>query len=99
MTNLKAENVQDALEKEISSVLFGSTTTDCWVSNSNNSYMVVTFHYINDQMELKSRVLSLKYLNEDHDSVYLSSSLKSVMIEWKTVDKVKRIYNHLNKSI
>ncbi|CAF1096031.1 unnamed protein product [Brachionus calyciflorus] len=93
------ENVKKSLEKEISDVLFGSTTTDCWVSNSNNSYMVVTYHYISDQIEFKSRVLSLKYLDEDHDATYLSSSLIEVMVEWDTIDKTYAVISDSGSNI
>lgn len=82
------EKATNYLTNEIKDVLFGSTTTDCWVSNSNNAYMVVTFHYIDKNIELVSRVLSLEYLDEDHNTVYLKSKLTFVMTKWNTLEKV-----------
>ncbi|CAF1109828.1 unnamed protein product, partial [Brachionus calyciflorus] len=40
-----SENLKMKLKLEFDAVEYGSTTTDCWSSNSNLSYMGITFHY------------------------------------------------------
>ncbi|CAF0706276.1 unnamed protein product [Brachionus calyciflorus] len=67
--------------------MFGSVTSDVWTSNSNMAYICFTFHYVNDYLELKNRVLCLKYLNDSHSSDYLHDSLVSIMREWNVLDK------------
>ena len=75
--------------------MFGSGTSDVWTSNSNMAFICFTFHYVNDYLELKNRVLCLKYLNDSHSSDYLHDSLVSIMREWNVLNKVNKKKNSI----
>ncbi|CAF1106996.1 unnamed protein product [Brachionus calyciflorus] len=87
LLNEMVDSVKLLLNTEIKSVMFGSGTSDVWTSNSNMAYICFTFHYVNDYLELKNRVLCLKYLNDSHSSDYLHDSLVSIMREWNVLNK------------
>lgn len=88
MFSIKYENLRSKLLVEFRLVDFGSVTTDCWSSNSNLSYMGLTFHYVDDKMGLRSRNLNLYYLEEAHSAAYLSQSLDQILVRWNIRDKV-----------
>ncbi|CAF1070595.1 unnamed protein product [Brachionus calyciflorus] len=82
------ENLKQRLIFEFSQIHYGSVTTDCWSSNSNLSYLGVTFHYLDIYMTLQSRVLCLYYLEESHTGPYLSQTLSNILTKWHLNDKI-----------
>ncbi|CAF1078285.1 unnamed protein product [Brachionus calyciflorus] len=81
-------NLKMKLKLEFDAVEYGSITTDCWSSNSNLSYMGITFHYLDNSMHLTSRYLCLKYMEESHSAIYLKECLEKVLLSWNLRDKV-----------
>ncbi|GBN64396.1 Zinc finger BED domain-containing protein 1, partial [Araneus ventricosus] len=70
---------------EIGSV---TLTTDCWTSSNGDSFMAVTSHYLNFDMELNSNVLECFLFTESHTSENLAIELKKVADEWNIKDKI-----------
>ncbi|CAF1090283.1 unnamed protein product [Brachionus calyciflorus] len=87
----KSVMVKSSIAHELSGVNSFSLTCDAWTSNSNLSYLGVTCHYLNKDFILTSRLLSLKYLEEDHKSEYLFEVLKEIINEWYLDGKVFKI--------
>lgn len=51
--------------------------------------MGVTFHYVDENIKLQSRVLELKFLEKDHDGNYLKACLTEVMNKWGISERVR----------
>lgn len=70
-----------------------TVTGDVWSSNSNQSYLGVTAHFVNSKMQYISKLLEMIYLNDpNHTAEYLRNELLKLLEEWKVVDKVKDKY-------
>ena len=67
------------------------STCDTWTSCSNNNYLGITLHFLNDFYELKSFTLSLKNVIGDHTAENLNFHLKSVFEEFCINNKVVSI--------
>lgn len=63
-------------------------TTDGWTSITNESYLSVTVHFINEHMEMKSSLIECFKYNEQHTAVNLAEELKRVTEDWGIRDKV-----------
>ena len=72
----------------IANIKLASLTCDCWTSNSVTSHLSVTLHYIDEHMFMHNIDLALKYLDHDHDSVYLGSQISQILDEWQLTNKV-----------
>lgn len=71
-----------------------SITTDCWTSKSNQAYIGITCHYINEDFDLISNVLSLKHLTDNHTADYIHTNINCVLRDWDLENKV----NTFNKN-
>jgi hypothetical protein len=58
-----------------------SLTTDTWTSIQNMNYMVVTAHYIDDEWDLKKRILSFGLI-ADHKGETIGINLENCMKDW-----------------
>ena len=52
------------LMQELKSIDFRSITCDCWQSNSQNCYLSVTCHFIDQNFVNQKRVLALSFIEE-----------------------------------
>ena len=57
-------------------------TTDSWTSRATESYVTITAHFINSEMELCSRVLQTRQLPESHTGEHVGNVLRQAQIEW-----------------
>lgn len=62
-------------------------TTDMWSSESNESYLTVTCHFIYDD-ELHASVLATKEIYEAHTGRNIATAIQSVFDEWKIDEKI-----------
>ena len=62
-------------------------TIDLWTSNATEAYFTVTLHFIDDQLNLISRVLQTCKMPEQHTGVNIASRLQDVASEWNTPDE------------
>ena len=63
-------------------------TTDGWTSNNTESYLCVTAHYINSDMEMCSSLLECFKYSDKHTADNLCTELKRVVREWTIEDKI-----------
>ncbi len=85
---LKYATLRADIELDLVRIKHCCITCDAWSSISIESYLGVTCHYINDSFDMVSRVLSLTYLNSDHDADYLFDVLHKIFLEWNILQKV-----------
>lgn len=76
--------------KEIvkSEAVSGCITTDCWTSRSNMGYIAITFHFIDDNFDLKSVLLGCHEFSENHTSLNLSNKINLTLKEWDLQNKI-----------
>lgn len=53
-------------------------TTDAWTSQTNQSYMAVTAHFIDEETKLQSKLLCCEEFSEKHSAANLTLFLKKV---------------------
>ena len=82
MKHLVSEQLDNSIAVAIS--------CDAWKSTSNESHLGVTGHIIDDNINIKNFVLSLRYLSEDHTAGYIFSTIKDILEEWNVFNKVNK---------
>lgn len=75
-TSLRAD-----LANVISKVKFLSITVDTWTSRANDSYLIVTGHWLTELFEKRNCTLGVKHLTESHTGDYLSAMVMSVLTD------------------
>jgi len=66
-------------------------TTDGWTSKTNTSYITITAHFINSDVQYRSVCLGCEEFNERHTANNLSSCLRSKVEEWQLENKVAAV--------
>ncbi|XP_060589799.1 E3 SUMO-protein ligase ZBED1-like [Ruditapes philippinarum] len=57
-------------------------TSDSWTSRATQSYVTITAHFIDSEMELCSRVLQTRQLPESHTGEHVGNVLRQAQLEW-----------------
>ncbi|CAL5087138.1 unnamed protein product [Urochloa decumbens] len=65
-----------------------SLTADLWSSNQNLGYLGVTAHFINEEFELKKKIIAFKQISFPHTSYAVQDRITSCLMEWELVDKM-----------
>lgn len=78
-----AQGIKDQLSK----ASYVSITTDGWTSNTTESYITVTCHFI-AEWQLKSVVLQTRAASERHTAQNLAELMKATVDEWGLKGKV-----------
>lgn len=81
------ENMTTGIQLIMVEVEFVSITTDGWTSNTTESYMTITCHFIVDG-KLESRVLQTLALEERHTAVNLADHLRTSIQKWGLEGKI-----------
>ncbi|CAH1115480.1 unnamed protein product [Psylliodes chrysocephalus] len=84
----KYEEVYNKTKEELKGVGSVTLTTDCWTSSSTESFLAVTAHLIDNNFELKHRVLGCDSFSERHTSANLASAIRNILAEWDLENKV-----------
>ena len=85
----KYEKLKDAVKLELKQVKHVALTTDLWTSNQTLSYLTLTCHYINQEMQLCSKVLeTVHVLQKDHTAPNLAEELKKIAQEWEITENI-----------
>jgi len=71
------------LEIMASPEIYVALTTDLWMSQSVESYVTITAHYINSKWELESKVLQTREMKERHTGENIAEALRTAVKEWK----------------
>ncbi|KAE9525285.1 hypothetical protein AGLY_014353 [Aphis glycines] len=75
--------IHDKVKQDIKDqAKYVSITTDSWTSIKNENYIAVTCHFINNECELKSYLLSCFKNSESHSSENLKNDLLAVIKKW-----------------
>lgn len=82
------EECSNALKLSLQQATSVSITTDGWTSNTTESYITVTCHYIDNEWNLKSSVLQTRAYEDRHTGENLAALLKSVVEEWGLEGKI-----------
>ncbi|CAG5005033.1 unnamed protein product [Parnassius apollo] len=77
--------VQEVINKEVETICI---TTDNWTSARNDSFMVVTGHFINKNFDLESIVLDCEVISGPSNSENTASQLKSITDSWGISAKI-----------
>ena len=83
--------IKNELKKQVNIGL----TTDAWTSLTQQSYITVTAHIINEAMEFKSYVLDTTEITNRHTSENLMNHIEKILSQYKinTNNKLNIIYN------
>ncbi|CAL5076589.1 unnamed protein product [Urochloa decumbens] len=65
-----------------------SLTAGLWSSNQNLGYLGVTAHFINEEFELKKKIIAFKQISFPHTSYAVQDGITSCLMEWELVDKM-----------
>ena len=87
------EETKDAVINDLKKHMNIALTTDAWTSMTQQSYITVTAHVINEQCELKSYVLSTSEITKRHTSVNLMEHIHKVLQEYKIGTKHNVVCN------
>ena len=66
-------------------------TTDLWTSSNQNSYMVITAHFLTLDWKLVKRIISFKILPLPHTGLTISEQMIATILKWKIQNKVSFI--------
>jgi hypothetical protein len=70
--------------KELEKALSVSLTTDSWVSVQKFNYVGVTCHFVNEEFQLKSYVLSIKHVVEKTTEAF-HEHIIGIANDWKSL--------------
>ncbi|XP_060882143.1 E3 SUMO-protein ligase ZBED1-like [Metopolophium dirhodum] len=62
-------------------------TTDCWTSSSNQPFIDVTCHFINDNFKLTSASLGRIELSEDHTGENIADVVQMLFLDYEIPDR------------
>ncbi|KAJ8910378.1 hypothetical protein NQ315_012825 [Exocentrus adspersus] len=85
----KYDSAKNKLKLLLKQAQYIALTTDGWTSTSNEGYLAVTAHFISNEWQYFSCLLSCFSYSESHTSQNLSDQLKLVVAEWEISDKVQ----------
>lgn len=85
------DDVSSQIKAELNAALSVSFSTDGWTSRSEDSYITVNAHFINDKWEGKSYNLITTAMDEAHTSANLASKINSIISDWELTDKAMAI--------
>lgn len=72
------EKVRCSLEKKQVAI-----TSDLWTSSATEAYITVTAHYINEEWDLVSSVLSTEGMPERHTGLNIAARIREILEEYK----------------
>ncbi|XP_046562724.1 zinc finger BED domain-containing protein 4-like [Haliotis rubra] len=58
-------------------------TTDGWTSRATQSYITITAHFIDEEWELKNKVLQTRQMFDSHTGVNIADVLKQAIDDWE----------------
>lgn len=82
-------DVFNKIKQEVDKIDCVCATTDCWTSIQNFSYLGVSVHFLDHEMNLVSYTLAVKNIIGSHTSNVLRGKLIEVFQEWNISSKVE----------
>jgi len=93
-SRLKAlkSSVKEIMKKNLrDSIISIACTSDCWSSISQQSYITVSTHIIDNQWFPKSYTLTTHEMEESHSAVNLAHQLKNIFDKWEIETKIMAV--------
>lgn len=85
------ESTKDVVLEQIKKAVAVCLTTDCWTSVNNTSFMAVTAHFLNENMEFKSYCLDCTEFSDRHTAQNIGDLLKEITRTWDISYKVTAV--------
>ena len=82
---------KERVREELRSASSVTITTDCWTSITNENYLSVTAHYLDNNWHLKSSVLECFVYDQKHTAANLAEELKKITKEWCVECKISGV--------
>ncbi|CAG9840938.1 unnamed protein product [Diabrotica balteata] len=85
------QQIAEGLQIKLNNAKVMYLTTDSWTSRSNESYIAVTAHYIDEQSKLCSFTIGYIQYNERHTAENMLDFLKNKIQEWQISHKIDAV--------
>lgn len=85
---LLTSDIKNKIKNELNEVTSVSCSIDCWTPRSQESYITITCHTIDQQWKPKSFTLTTHKVDERHTTVNVAHNLENSLIEWEIEKKV-----------
>lgn len=92
-------SIQDIIHRDLKSANNIACTSDCWSSLSQDSYITVTAHMINDEWCPKSYTLTTHKMKESHTASNLAYQLENTFEKWEIDQKVITVVTDNAKNV
>lgn len=92
-------SIQDIIQRDLKSANNIACTSDCWSSLSQDSYITVTAHMINDEWYPKSYTLTTHKMEESHTASNLAYQLENTFEKWEIDQKVITVVTDNAKNV
>jgi zinc finger BED domain-containing protein 1 (E3 SUMO-protein ligase ZBED1) len=79
--------------KKLEKAITVGLNSDCWTSISNDSYLSLTCHWVNEDLKMDHCLLAMKYCQVSHTSANLSQEIKNICNDWNITKKVILIFS------
>ncbi|XP_014907970.1 zinc finger BED domain-containing protein 1-like [Poecilia latipinna] len=89
MVAKKFEEEQERVKMEVQQAVAVSITADMWTSVNMEAYLALTCHYINENLQLCTSVLGVKYFPQSHTADNLAQVTRDIMEDWTITNKVR----------
>ncbi|XP_040924228.2 E3 SUMO-protein ligase ZBED1-like isoform X1 [Betta splendens] len=89
MVAKKYEEEKERVKMEVQQAVAVSITADMWTSVNMEAYLALTCHYINENLQLCTSVLGVKYFPQSHTADNLAQVKRGMMEDWAITNKVK----------
>jgi len=84
----KEIEIENELNKSVSRV---SLTTDIWSSISNDTYMSLTAHFIDEKMKIQNILLDFSLIPHPHSGDEIAEKIKLTLNKFKIEDKIMAV--------
>lgn len=82
------EVTRASVESKLAKSEYVAVTADHWTSVSNENYLGVTSHHINEDWELVSNVLGVFNSSTSQTAANIAEELRGICEEWKIIEKL-----------
>ena len=79
------------MKMEVQQAVAVSITADMWTSVNMEAYLALTCHYVNDNLQLCTSVLGVKYFPQSPTADNLAQVKGGMMEDWAITSKVKSL--------
>ena len=76
------ETTKAALKSQLETAQTPSLTTDMWTSSSNNCYMCVTAHWVDNEFTVHTKCLAVRPAPGSHTADFISKEITDICTQW-----------------